>query len=73
MKYTIEKMQPLTIIDDGKPITKNGYAFIDENGHCIIIVYGESNKDAMAGYLNEKGDRLGIKYKIIDLWQKHES
>ena len=61
-------MNPLTILgSDGKPITKNGYAFIDENGRCIIIVYGEGNRDAMVKYLSDNGDTLGIKYHYINL------
>jgi hypothetical protein len=59
---------PLVILDDNrKPITTNGYAFIDESGHTIIIVYGEGRRDAMSKYLSEDGDLLGIKYKIMPL------
>jgi hypothetical protein len=69
MKHTIERMKnPLVILDDNrKPITTNGYAFIDESGHTIIIVYGEGRRDAMSKYLSEDGDLLGIKYKIMPL------
>ena len=68
MQHTIERMPPLEIIDDrGKLLKVNGYAFIDEHGHCIIIVYGDGRKDAMSKYLLEDGDVLGIKYKCIDL------
>jgi hypothetical protein len=68
MKHTIEKLkEKLTIIIDNKPISYTGYAFIDESGHCIIIVYGESRRDDMSKYLNSDSDPLGLKYKIIDL------
>jgi hypothetical protein len=68
MKHTIEKLkEKLTIIIDGKSTSYNGYAFIDESGHCIIIVYGENRRDSMSEYLNSKDDPLGIKYKIINL------
>ncbi len=68
MNHTIEKMPPLEILDDkGKLIKINGYAFMDECGNCIIIVYGEGRRDAMSKYLNSEGDPLGIKYKIIKL------
>jgi len=68
MNHKIEKMPPLEIIDDkGKLIKINGYAFMDENGSCIIIVYGEGRRDAMSKYLNSDTDPLGIKYRIINL------
>jgi hypothetical protein len=69
MKHTIEKLKnPLVILDDNrKPITTNGYAFVDEYGGTIIIVYGEGRRDAMSKYLSEDGDLLNIKYKIISL------
>jgi hypothetical protein len=73
MKHTIEKLkEKLTIIIDGKPISYTGYAFIDECGNCIIIVYGENRRDDMSKYLNADGDKLGIKYKCIDLWHKQK-
>ena len=68
MKHTIEKLkEKLTIVIDGKSISYNGYAFIDEHGRCIIIVYGEGRRDDMSKYLTEDGDKLGIKYKCVDL------
>ena len=69
MKHTIERMKnPLVILDDNrKPITTNGYAFVDESGGTIIIVYGEGRRDAMSKYLSEDGDLLQIKYKIMPL------
>ena len=73
MQHTIEKMPPLEIVDDkGNLIKINGYAFMDECKHCIIIVYGEGRRDAMSKYLNSEGDPLGIKYKYVDLWHKQE-
>jgi len=44
MKYTIETMDTILVVDD-KPLT--GYAFIDNTGHCMIIVYSERKKDLM--------------------------
>lgn len=69
MKYTIENMkQPLTFMLDAKRvISTNGYAFIDECGYTIIIVYGEGKRDDMAKYLSEDGDILKIKYKCVKL------
>jgi hypothetical protein len=69
MKHTTEKMNhKLTFLDDNKKaIVTNGYAFIDEFGCCIIIVYGEGRRDAMSKYLTEDGDVLKIKYKVIDI------
>lgn len=73
MQHTIEKMPPLEIVDDkGNLIKINGYAFMDEYGSCIIIVYGEGRRDAMSKYLNSESDPLGIKYKYVDLWHKQE-
>jgi hypothetical protein len=34
-----------------KMIKFNAYAFIDEMGHCIIIVAGERRRDQMIEYL----------------------
>ena len=68
MQHTIEKMPPLEIVDEkGKLIKINGFAFIDECGSCIIIVYGEGRRDAMSKYLNSDTDPLGLKYKIIKI------
>jgi hypothetical protein len=66
MKYKLEYTEGKSVI------SLNGYAFMDEYGCCIIIVYGENKRDAMSKYLTEDGDLLKIKYKIIDLWQKQE-
>lgn len=35
MEITVQK---LNIVIDGK----QGYAFIDKNGNCVLITYGES-------------------------------
>jgi hypothetical protein len=60
--------QPLTFLtDDKKVISTNGYAFIDECGSTIIIVYGEGKRDDMAKYLTEDGDLVNIKYKCFKL------
>ena len=69
MKYTIENMkEPLTfMLDNRKTISTNGYAFIDEWGGTIIIVYGEGRRDDMAKYLTNDGDLLRLKYKCINL------
>jgi hypothetical protein len=69
MKHMIVKMKnPLVFLDENrKVITNNGYAFIDEFGGCIIIVYGEGRRDGMSKYLTEDGDILKIKYNVIDL------
>ena len=50
-----------------KLISHNAYAFIDKDGHCIIIVGGEKRRDLMTEYLSGNDNKLGIKYKIITL------
>ena len=40
------------IQDDKNWITLNGYAFIDNWGFCIIIVYGEKKRDLLSEYLS---------------------
>jgi hypothetical protein len=68
MKHTIVKMNHnFEFIEGNSKTSLNGYAFIDENGGTIIIVYGEGKKDDMSKYLNEDGDKIGIKYKCIKL------
>jgi hypothetical protein len=69
MKHSIEKMKaPLVFLNDSKKeVIQNGYAFIDEMGQTIIIVYGEGYRDLMSKYLNADGDKLNIKYKCYDL------
>ena len=72
MKHTIEKLkEPFTFIDEHKKtVSINGYAFMDECGGCIIIVYGEGRRDSMSKYLSGDTDELYIKYGIIDLMHK---
>jgi hypothetical protein len=73
MKHTIVKMKhKLEYSEDKVFVSLNGYAFLDECGSTIIIVYGEGRRDAMSKYLTEDGDKIGIKYKYIDLWHKQE-
>ena len=68
MKFTIEKMKHKFEYTDNKVfVSLDGYAFIDESGHTIIIVYGESRRDDMSKYLSSEGDPLGLKYNIITL------
>jgi hypothetical protein len=53
MNYTVQNMkEPLVIIIDKKEISLKGYAFIDEMGHCIIIVYGENRRDSLMKLLD---------------------
>lgn len=61
MKHTIEKMKIQDV--DGL----SAYAFLDESGNCIIIVYGDGRRDSMSKYLNGDTDPLHLKYHIIDL------
>ena len=53
MKHTVVNMNhKLEYVDENKnKISINGYAFLDERGHCMIIVYGESKRDALSQYL----------------------
>lgn len=37
--------------DNKKKRSYNGYAFMDESNHCMIIVYGENKRDLMTKYL----------------------
>ena len=68
MKHTIEKLKLKLEYTEGKTVVSlTGYAFVDECGGTIIIVYGEGRRDAMSKYLSEDGDLLNIKYKIMPL------
>jgi hypothetical protein len=69
MNHSISAMkEPLVFLDDKrKEIRTTGYAFIDEWGHTIIIVYGEGRRDDMSRYLNADGDVLNIKYKCYEI------
>jgi hypothetical protein len=51
MNYTISKLES-KIIDNNTYLT--GYSFIDELGHCFMIVYGESKRDELDRYLLKK-------------------
>jgi hypothetical protein len=54
MIFTWHKMkQPIEYYDYNlkKMISYNAYAFIDEDGHCIIIVAGETRRDQLIEYL----------------------
>lgn len=61
MKHTIQKMD----VKDADNLS--GYAFLDESGDCIIIVYGEGRRDLMSKYLDSDKDPLHLKYKIFNL------
>lgn len=54
MEHTIQEMDNVLTFknSDGRYVSYNGYAFIDEWGYCIIIVYGESRRDSLSKYLN---------------------
>ena len=69
MVHSIEKLKYKLEYSDGHAgfVSLNGYAFIDENGSTIIIVYGEGRRDAMSKYLTDDGDSMNIKYKTIKL------
>lgn len=56
MEHTIHNMNHKLNLYEGEKLiaSLNGYAFYDKWGHCIIIVYGESKRDALSEYLNEK-------------------
>lgn len=48
MNYHIQKMkESIVIVDDqtNKQKILNGYAFMGEHGHCMIIAWGESRRD----------------------------
>ena len=53
MKYTIENTKyELEVLNEKKKlITSKGFAFMDEEGKCMIIVYGNGHKDTMINYL----------------------
>ena len=72
MKHTIQKMKHSTMLlnENKKEIIMHGYAFIDEWGGTIIIVYGEGRRDDMSKYLNSDKDPLNIKYQCYELDRK---
>jgi len=54
MKHTIVKMQNnIEYYDHSikKIVSHNAYAFLDEDGRCIIIVAGERRRDSLVKYL----------------------
>jgi len=52
MKYTIvDTEHKYEFIENRKKHSYNGYAFIDESGRCVIIVFGETRRDQMIEYL----------------------
>ena len=53
MKFKIIKSKKISyLLKNEKKITLQGYAFIDQYGHCICIVYGESKKVFMEKFLS---------------------
>ena len=54
MKFDVIKMEhKYEFVDENKKKhSYNGYAFMDECNHCIIIVYSERRRDAMIEYLS---------------------
>jgi len=38
--------EPLSFEENRKMMKLNGYAFIDNYGHCYIITYGEGRRDS---------------------------
>lgn len=70
MKYTISEMEDLVVYENKKQLKVKGYAFLDETGSCIMIVYGESRKKALMNHFDSDDNSLGIKYSIIDLNKK---
>jgi hypothetical protein len=58
---------PMVYVENKKEFRMEGYAFLDEAGGTIIIVYGEGRRDDMDKYLTNDGDLINIKYKVISL------
>ena len=69
MQFNIEKMKnKFEYFEGNSLVSLNGYAFIDDTGKCIIIVYGESRRDQISKYLNDESDiKVNIKYQNIEL------
>jgi hypothetical protein len=57
--------EPLIFYENKKKISLNGYAFIDEDGHCFIIVYSENRRDGLIKYLDDS--KHPIKYQYVNL------
>jgi hypothetical protein len=53
MEHLISEMPTkLTFLnEDKKWVTLTGYAVTDILGNCIIILYGENNRDKISNYL----------------------
>lgn len=68
MKYTIQNMkEPLIYFENKKMVKLNGYAFIDEFGKCIIIVFGEGRRDTLKKYFDGPTDEQHIKYQYVNM------
>jgi len=68
MKFTIHDMEePFIYFENKKEIRLNGYAFIDEFGKCIIIVFGESRRDILKKHFEGPTNELNLKYQYVDL------
>ena len=73
MRFTIVNMNhKYEFVEKNKKYLYNGYAFMDEMNHCMIIVYGENKRDSLIQYLCKKNnypcssmDRT-IDYESID-------
>jgi hypothetical protein len=54
MHFTVKKMEGKVafVNEDKRRVWLNGYAFLDECGHCIIIIYGEDRKKDVEKYFN---------------------
>jgi hypothetical protein len=54
MYFTVKKMEGrVAFVNENKRrVWLNGYAFLDEYGHCIIIVYGEERMKDVMKYLS---------------------
>ena len=53
MKFKIVESTGISYLSKTKKeITLPGYAFLDQYGYCICIVYGESNKLMMEKFLS---------------------
>jgi hypothetical protein len=49
--------EPMMWMENKTIIKLNGYAFVDELGHCHIIVYGEGLRDSYLKYLKEYNEK----------------
>jgi len=51
MNFSIEEIKATLIVDEKE---LKGYAFMDEEGRCIIITYGEKKRDILKRYLSRE-------------------